>query len=130
VLLTEAVGHFDKPKRLTVVRADYIRSHTGAGRRRFIPGDSGRAMRKRKLEALNRRLRAMSQSRWRVSFGEIERITGSSLPASARRHRSWWANDASSPGRQSWAWLDAGYRTVDVDLARGEMTFERSDGRG
>lgn len=83
-------------------------------------------MRQRKLEALNRYLRSMSKSRWRTSFGAIEKLTAGPLPKSARKHRPWWANDTSSPGRQCWAWLEAGYRTADVDMAREEVTFERS----
>ncbi|MFB3881903.1 MAG: hypothetical protein ACE149_11605 [Armatimonadota bacterium] len=83
-------------------------------------------MRKRKLEALNRYLREMGRDRWRTSFVAIEKLTGRRLPESARKYRPWWANDASSPGRQSWAWLEAGFHTVDVDMDREEVTFERS----
>lgn len=62
----------------------------------------------------------------RVSFEDIERVLGDALPASAREHRSWWANDPVS-NRQSVAWLQAGWRVDDVDLAAGEVVFQQSN---
>jgi hypothetical protein len=77
-----------------------------------------------KYEPLNRHLRAMKTPRWRASFQEIEAIISDTLPPSARRYPAWWANDHRK-GRQSWAWLEAGYRTCDVDVIGGEVTFVR-----
>jgi hypothetical protein len=78
----------------------------------------------RKMEPLNRHLRDMASDQWRPSFYAIEQIIGTKLPNSARNHEAWWSNDA-APGRQSWAWLDAGFRTADVSLSRGEVRFYR-----
>ena len=74
------------------------------------------------LDSLNVRSR-------RMSFSEIERILGLPLPPSARAHREWWANDA-SPFRQSWAWLEAGWETRDLDMVGELVRFMRVWGGG
>lgn len=79
----------------------------------------------RKMEPLNRYLGALASEKCRFTFTAIEQILGSKLPNSARNYAAWWANDA-TPGRQSWAWLEAGFRTIGVNLARGEISFGRS----
>lgn len=62
-----------------------------------------------------------------LSIGEIERILGARLPASAREYRPWWANhkgDSKSP--QSRAWQDAGFRVDSVRLGKqGSVRFTR-----
>ena len=55
---------------------------------------------------------------------DIEKIIQGHLPDSARRHRSWWANDSQSH-IQSRQWLDAGWRVSEIDLSEGRVTFER-----
>jgi len=62
----------------------------------------------------------------RLYFNEIERLLGAKLPASARRYPAWWGNDASA-GRQSQAWLSAGWRTADLDLGRKAVSFVREE---
>jgi hypothetical protein len=44
----------------------------------------------------------------RITFVELETMLGASLPASARRHRSWWGNDSSGRHVQATAWLSIG----------------------
>ena len=56
-----------------------------------------------------------------MSFSEVERVLGFGLPRSARDHREWWANDASR-SRHSWAWLEAGWETRDLDIV-GELVW-------
>ena len=90
---------------------------SGGGRRR----GEGRVS---KYAPLNRYLHTMELDSWRTSFEAIEAIIGGALPRSARKYPAWWANDE-RPGRQSWAWLEAGYRTRDVDVIGGEVTFVR-----
>jgi hypothetical protein len=57
-----------------------------------------------------------------MTFREIEAVIGRPLPASARRHRPWWANDATGHAHAR-AWLDAGYRTEEVDMAGEKLVF-------
>src|SRR5258708_34782769 len=58
-----------------------------------------------------------------LSFGEIERIIGGPLPASARRHRPWWANERSGSHVHASAWMGAGRRTTDVYLNPAVVDF-------
>lgn len=60
-----------------------------------------------------------------LGFRQIERILGFDLPASARKHRPWWANDAS---HSYTVWLEAGWETSKVDMASGRVTFVRLRG--
>ena len=71
---------------------------------------------------------AADQDRIQLSFGQIEQIIGGKLPQSAREYRSWWANDTSR-SRQSEQWLSAGWRTDEVDVQRGRLTFVRLQAR-
>jgi hypothetical protein len=61
----------------------------------------------------------------RLSFVEIERIIGAPLPASARRHRPWWANERSGNHVHALAWMGADRRTANVDLNAGSVDFIR-----
>ncbi len=54
-------------------------------------------------------------------FKEIERIIGSELPASARSHPSFWANDLQHS--QARAWIGAGWASSGVSTARQTVTF-------
>ena len=58
-----------------------------------------------------------------LSFREIEALLGVALPASARRYRPWWANEEAGTHVHARAWLDAGRRTTNVDLAAGTVDF-------
>ena len=63
-----------------------------------------------------------------MTFAELERILGRALPASARKHRPWWANRETSHS-QARGWLDAGWRASKVDLDGATVTFECSTRR-
>jgi hypothetical protein len=78
-----------------------------------------------KYEPLSRHLRKLDSDLWRASFGEIERILGQSPPSSARRHSVWWSNSPVE-GRHSSAWLDLGWQTSDLDIAREQVSFRRT----
>ena len=79
-----------------------------------------------KYQRLHRRLRGLRTQEWRTSFGEIESIIGFELPASARLHRPWWANQNSSNGHsQALAWSVAGWETADVDMDSETLLFRR-----
>ena len=66
---------------------------------------------------------------WRTSFSEIEAIIGFELPASARIHRPWWANQRGASGHtQALAWNIAGWETAEVDMDSETLTFRRRSG--
>ena len=61
-----------------------------------------------------------------LSFDQIEGILGFTLPASARKHRPWWANPTSvrdHPYAQ--AWLAAEWRVDAVDQQAEWVRFGR-----
>lgn len=63
---------------------------------------------------------------WEASFSDVERVLGTPMPESARKHRAWWANDGYA---QSAAWLAAGWKTTNVDMANEKVTFVYTGGK-
>jgi DNA-binding XRE family transcriptional regulator len=55
-----------------------------------------------------------------LTFDEIERVIGASLPHSARGSRAWWANSATPQGQ---SWLEAGWIVDAVDTPEGWVVF-------
>ena len=78
-----------------------------------------------KYDPLRDHLMGQRGDRWQATFREIEALLGARLPPSARRYRPWWANDGGLLRVQAHAWLKAGWRTADVDMAGERVTFER-----
>jgi hypothetical protein len=78
-----------------------------------------------KYESLPQFLSSARDSVKRMSFAEIERILGFKLPKSAYEHDAWWSNNATGHSHAR-AWLDAGWRTENVDRAGRKVTFVRS----
>ena len=58
-----------------------------------------------------------------LTFSQIEKAVGFSLPESARLYREFWANTTTHSIALSW--LSVGYKTVDVNLANETVAFER-----
>lgn len=79
-----------------------------------------------KYEPLGAFLRAQKTERIAMSFAEIERILKAKLPPS-KQHRAWWSNNPSN-NVMTRQWLDAGYKTSDVDPDMGRLVFLR-DGK-
>ena len=61
----------------------------------------------------------------KMSFAEVERVLGRPLPASARNHRAWWANEAVGTHSHARSWLDAHRKTMNVDLNAATVEFVR-----
>lgn len=84
----------------------------------------------RKYEPLELHLRAVPARTKDVtiSFSDFERIIGAPMPASARTHRPWWANQKNSELRpQAHAWLSAGFGVEAVNLggSNASVRFKR-----
>lgn len=77
-----------------------------------------------KYQPLKQHLEGLAVREWHTTFKEIERILGFSLPPSARKHQAWWAN-AHDHMPQRHVWLDAGWRTHDINLSAGHVLFVR-----
>jgi len=74
--------------------------------------------------ALAAHLRTMGMLTLRMSFTDVEAITGK-LPPSARTVRQWWENDPDKLQARE-GWLAAGYETTSVSMARQTVEFVRT----
>lgn len=79
-----------------------------------------------KYEGLKSFLASQGQPRIQLSFAEVARRAGVKLPASAYEHPAWWANDSKSHV-QAKAWLEAGYKTENLDLSAQRVEFVRAE---
>jgi hypothetical protein len=78
-----------------------------------------------KYEPLPQFLATVGGKAHRMSFAEIERILGFTLPKSAYKHEAWWSNNETGHSHAR-AWLKFGWRTEAVDLNGRKVTFQRS----
>jgi hypothetical protein len=77
-----------------------------------------------KYSALGDYLKRQRGERIPITFGEIEKITGVKLPASAQKHRPWWSNNARNSVMTK-VWLDAGFESEQVDMVKHKLVFRR-----
>ena len=77
-----------------------------------------------KYAPLTTHLRASGQASVPLSFNKIEQIVGAKLPSSAYKHRAWWSNNPTN-SVITHAWLDAGYKTANVDMAGCKLVFRK-----
>jgi hypothetical protein len=84
-----------------------------------------------KYGLLGQHLKNCTTAEVQMTFAEIERVIGAELPPSAYRHRPWWSNNPSNSVMTK-VWLDAGFRTEQVDMAGKKLVFKRAvhNGRG
>ena len=82
----------------------------------------------RKYEPLETYLRETREPEIYLTFDKIAEIIGAELPASAFAHRAWWSNNPSN-SVITYAWLNAGFRSTEVDMAERKLVFRKS-GRG
>lgn len=70
-----------------------------------------------------------SEERYQMTFQEIEKVLGTSLPKSAYIHRPWWGNQVNTSNRpQAKSWLSAGFKVHEVSQQdnSGAVTFVKS----
>ena len=75
----------------------------------------------RKYQPLREHLEVSGKSVIILNFAKVDALVGG-LPASADRHREWWANHEGNS--QAKGWMDAGY-LAEPDPARRLVTFRR-----
>ena len=85
----------------------------------------GSSPRTSRYDPLPKYLLGRSEPVVKMTFAEIERVLGVTLPASARKYGPWWANEAAGTHVHAQAWLGAGRRTANVDLNAGTVEFAR-----
>lgn len=76
-----------------------------------------------KYEPLTAFLSTARTEEVRMSFGDIERVIGTSLPPS-KQYAAWWSNNSSN-NVMTKAWLKAGFRTERVDPVGERLVFRR-----
>src|SRR6185436_4093498 len=79
-----------------------------------------------KYERLGTFLRNKGGELVSMTFAEIERVVGTKLPKS-QKHQAWWSNSTSN-NVMTQVWLDAGYRTEQVDVTGRKLVFRRVHG--
>tara|TARA_R110002072_G_scaffold18076_3_gene68036 strand:- start:248 stop:787 length:540 start_codon:yes stop_codon:yes gene_type:complete len=77
-----------------------------------------------KYTPLARVLSERSGHHWPTTFSELEAILGTRLPQSARLYPAWWSNNPSN-NTMTRVWVDAGWKTENVDIAGERVTFRR-----
>jgi hypothetical protein len=77
-----------------------------------------------KYESLAQFLKSRREDRVPMTFAEIERVTGTELPPSAHKHRPWWSNNGANSALTR-VWLDAGFKSEQVDMAGQKLVFRR-----
>lgn len=76
-----------------------------------------------KYRKLSERLNNLATDQETLTFAQIEDILGTTLPPSARVYAAWWSNQAHNHAA---AWVGAGWKTKNVNLRTGSVTFVRT----
>ena len=76
-----------------------------------------------KYAPLGEYLRNQRTDRVPMTFAEIESVVGTKLPQS-RRYPAWWSNNPWN-NVMTQVWLDAGFKTEDVDVEAQRLVFRR-----
>jgi hypothetical protein len=77
-----------------------------------------------KYQPLTDYLSQLEGDAFTTNIAAIEDILGFELPSSSRQYPAWWANQERG---QSLAWQSVGWKTADVSLGIGMITFVRSN---
>ena len=77
-----------------------------------------------KYEPLTEFLRNQAVNEVKMTFAQIQRVIDARLPPKAQRHRAWWSNNALN-NVMTRAWIDAGFRSEQVDMKARKLVFRR-----
>jgi len=77
-----------------------------------------------KYEPLGQFLRKQRTREVPLTFREIEKITGVTLPPKAQHHRAWWSNNPDN-NVMTKVWLAAGFESAQVDMEGRKLVFRR-----
>jgi len=82
-----------------------------------------------KYEPLGQYLKTQTSDSITVSFEEVATILDANLPRSAHTHPAWWANNPNGHSHCR-AWIEAGWKTQNVNLSAGKLDFVRVEASG
>jgi hypothetical protein len=77
-----------------------------------------------KYTRLGEFLRSQRSKEVPMTFAEIERVIGGKLPPNSPHYPAWWSNNPSN-NVMTKVWLDAGFRTEQVDVKSRKIVFRR-----
>ncbi|GAA2890321.1 DUF7662 domain-containing protein [Enterococcus casseliflavus] len=83
--------------------------------------------RRKKYDTITHYLKKNGGSQITLTFTQFDEFLfpASGLPKSARTSTDWWANDYRHPENGAYAWLNAGYEVVLVNLKKEYVVFNR-----
>lgn len=102
---------------------EWLRSPDGSLAPRTRASGRRRTAGSSKYDPIGAHLASLEDDAVTLGFDEIEELTGSRLPASAHKHRAWWANTETHT--QALAWIRNGWIVSEADLEAGAITFAR-----
>jgi hypothetical protein len=76
-----------------------------------------------KYSSLGDYLRSQQRDEVPMTFAQIERIIGAKLPNS-HLYRAWWSNNSFNSVMTK-IWLEAGFRSAEVDIEKGKLVFRK-----
>ncbi len=79
-----------------------------------------------KYKPLEQFLASRKEPIWTPSLDDIQKLLGTALPASARKHREFWSNERKPRSPQKLAIMNAGWSVQKVDLSRGWLQLVRT----
>jgi hypothetical protein len=104
-------------------QADGREAGAEGGRRRRRARSPQRAALSSRYAGIGEYLKAQGGPTAEASFEQLEAAIGNSLPASAERHRAWWAN--TERNTQARVWMEEGWRVDRVDFDQRKVSFSR-----
>jgi hypothetical protein len=78
-----------------------------------------------KYEPLGEFLRRQRADEVPMTFADIERVIGAKLPPTSPNYPAWWSNNPTN-NVMTKVWLDAGFRTEQVDVRQRKLLFRRA----
>lgn len=66
-------------------------------------------------------LKSKTETTITMTFEEIEKLIGNTLPQSAYKHRAFWSNTSSHS--VAYGWINSDYQTESVDFSAKKVTF-------
>ena len=81
--------------------------------------------RKKKYDVITNYLRINGGTQVTLTFTQINELLfpASGLPRTARTSTDWWVNDYLYPEKGAYAWLNANYEVIHVDLQKEYVVF-------
>lgn len=82
---------------------------------------------RKKYDIITHYLKSNGGSQVTLTFTQFDELLfpATGLPKSARRSVDWWANDYRHPENGAYAWLNARYEVVHVNLKKEYVVFNQ-----